>query len=94
MPKTVDFTHELFVDVLKYTLDYMQTGETVCGAEDPAVLTVTDELAAKHPELAGYSVVRVTERYVNAWKSDTFLEFSNLEITAEERERYEELWTE
>jgi hypothetical protein len=89
--KTVDYSAELFEDILAFALDYSQTGETVCGAQDPAVIDLANGFAVKYPSLAGFAVVRVTERYVSAWKSDTFLEFSNLEMTEEERERYEEL---
>jgi hypothetical protein len=85
----VDFTAELFDEVLANALCYYQTGETVCGAEDPAVISVGPELATSQPVLTGFEWVRVTERYVNPWKSDTFLEFSNREITAEEYAQYD-----
>jgi hypothetical protein len=87
----VDYTPELFMEVMDNMIDYVQTGETVCGAEDPAVIIIGSGFSIDHPELKGLSVVRVTERYVNPWKSETFLEFSNEDITAEEYERYEEL---
>lgn len=88
--KTVAYTPELFTDVVMHMLDYYQISETVCGSEDPAVITLTNGFAVKRPELAGYGVVRVTNRFVSPWKSDTFLEFSNDELTAEEYEWYEE----
>lgn len=81
---TVEYSQELYSDIMKSMLDYWQLGETVCGAEDPAVITVSERLANKYPEFKGFTVVRVKERYVSPWKSDTFLEFSNREITGEE----------
>jgi hypothetical protein len=89
--KTLTYTPELFADIMAEVLDYHQTGETVCGAEDPAVISLTNGFAVKHPELAGFGTVRVIDRYVNAWKSDTLLEFSNREITDEEYAQYDEL---
>lgn len=87
MTKTVEYSEDLFNDVMENMTDYHQTGETVCGAEDQAVISIGKEL----PGFEGYSVVRVTERYVNPWKSDTFLEFSNREVTPEEYARWDEL---
>ncbi len=87
MTKTVDYSEDLFNDAMENMADYHQTGETVCGAEDPAVISLRKEL----PGFEGFTVVRVTERYVNPWKSDTFLEFSNKELTTEEYERWDEL---
>lgn len=87
MTKTVEYSEDLFNDVMENMMDYHQTGETVCGAADQAVISIGKEL----PGFEGYSVVRVTERYVNPWKSDTFLEFSNREVTPEEYARWDEL---
>jgi len=90
-PKTVDYTPELFADVTANMLDYMQTGWTVCGAEDPAVITISREFGELHPDLKGYSVVRVIDRYVNSNKSATLLEFSNKEMTDAEYSQYDEI---
>ena len=87
---TLEHTAELYADVMANMLDYCQTGETVCGTEDPAVIDVSVKLAAKYPELAGLTVVRVTDRYVSPWKSDTYLEFSNIPMTEEETSLYDE----
>ncbi len=89
--KTLDYTPELFADIVDNQTDWHQTGETVCGAEDPAVINIGTEFGKKYPELAGLTVVRVIDRYVNPWKSDTLLEFSDREITATEYAQYEEL---
>lgn len=87
----MDYSPELFEAVMENMIDYYALGETVCGAEDPAVISVTDELGRLHPELAGLTTVRVTEKYVSAWKSDTFLEFSSQDITDDEYAQYGEL---
>lgn len=81
---TVEYSAELFADIMECMLDYWQLGETVCGAQDPAVITVSEKLAVFHQELRGYTVVRVKEQYVNSSRSDTFFEFSNREITSTE----------
>ena len=91
---TVDYTPELFDDICDSALDYFQTGWTVCGAEDPAVISLGAEFWGKHPELAGYTTVRVIDKYVSPWKSDTLLEFSNEEMTDEEYGLYEGLMEE
>ena len=88
--KTLTYTPELFADIVDNQIDWYQTGETVCGAEDPAVVYIGTAFGAKHPELAGYSVVRVIDRYANPWKSDTLLEFSNRDATDDELERHED----
>lgn len=88
---TVDYTPELFSDAMAHMLDYWQTGWTVCGAEDPAVFTVSEEFGQQHPDFKGYNVVRVIDRYVSAWKSDTLLEFSNQEISDDEYALYNEI---
>jgi hypothetical protein len=81
---TVDYSPELFSDAMEFQTDYLLLGETVCGAEDPAVIWLGEDFSAKHPEFKGFTVVRVIDRYVSPWKSDTLLEFSNREATAEE----------
>ena len=86
---TVDYTEELFDDICDSALDYYQTGWTVCGAEDPAVITLGREFGEKHPELKEFTTVRVIDQYVSPWKSDTFLEFSDRPITDEEYALYE-----
>ena len=90
-PKTVDYTPELFAAVLEHQTDYWQTGWTVCGAEDPAVIALDDEFGDLHPILKGFTHVRVIDRYVSPWKSDTLLQFSNQEITDAEYALYDEI---
>lgn len=85
MTKTVDYSSELYGQVMDNMADYHQTGETVCGAQDPAVVALRKPLA----EFPEYTMVRVTERYVSPWQSNTFLEFSNEELTDLEYERYD-----
>lgn len=87
--KTVSYSEDLYSEIMDNMTDYHQTGETVCGAEDPAVITIGTGLGAERPELAGFGTVRVIDRFVNPWKSDTLLVFSNVEITAEEYADYE-----
>jgi len=82
--KTVDYSPELFSDVMENMVDYWQLGETVCGAQDPAVISIGPEFFKKYPELAGLNFVRVIDRYVNPWKSDTLLEFSDRDISSDE----------
>ena len=91
MSETWAYTSDLFGDVMDSAVDYHQTGWTVCGAEDPAVISLGKEFGEKHPELAEYTVVRVIDIYVNPNKSDTLLEFSNEEMTFDEYALYEEL---
>lgn len=93
-PITMDYTPELWDDIMvsgDYVLDYFQTGWTVCGAEDPAVIYLPESFDKKHPELAGYTVVRVIDKYVNPSKSDTLLEFSNRGITDEEYAQFDQI---
>lgn len=90
MSKTAIYSAELYADIMANMEDYYQTGETVCGAEDPAVITLSPTFADKHPEYAGYGVVRVVDRYVSPWSSDTELVFSNDPLTADEYRQYEE----
>jgi len=90
-PVTLDYTPELFTDISAHTLDYWQTGWTVCGAEDPAVIALDDEFGELHQEFQGFTIVRVIDRYVSPWKSDTLLEFSTREMTEEEYSLYDEI---
>lgn len=85
------YTEELYADICIDMLDYFQTGWTVCGAEDPAVILLSDEFGASRPELEEFTVVRVIDVYVSPWKSDTVLRFSTDEITDEEYRLYEEI---
>lgn len=91
MSDVFEYTSDMYGDIMDCMLDYHQTGWTVCGAEDPAVITLSEEFGEIHPALAGYTVVRVIDKYVSPWKSDTFLEFSNDEMTDEEYRLYEEV---
>lgn len=88
--KTLSYTQELADDVYGNMVECFQTGETVCGALDPAVLEVSETLGKKYPELAGLNMVRVIDQYASPWSSDTLFEFSTQEITPEEYARYEE----
>lgn len=90
-PKTVPYSPELFQDVLAHQLDYWQLGETVCGAEDPAVITLDNDFSKDHPEFKGFTVCRVIDRYVSPWKSDTLLEFSNRDISSDEYQQSDDL---
>lgn len=88
--ETVDYTAELFAKVMENMADYYQMGETVCGAEDPAVITLTKPVEG----FETFTVVRVTNRAVSAWKSDTFLQFSNDGLTDDEYRQFDELMDE
>ena len=83
---TLPYTPELFSDVMESMADYQMTGWTVCGTEDPAVITLGPEFAVKYPELSEHSTVRVVDRYVNCALSETLLEFSSTPITDQEQE--------
>lgn len=87
---TVDYNRELFGHLMDNVGDYFTTNYTVCGAEDPAVIYIND-VGDKYTELKGYSVVRVIDRFLNSWSSETLLEFSNEDITDKEYEMYEKL---
>lgn len=89
--KELKYSQELYADIMAHAAEYFQTSETVCGAEDPAVIELLESFIRKHPELAGYSFVRVVDRYVSPWKSDTLLVFSNEGITPAEYAWYEEM---
>lgn len=90
MSKTLDYTPSLFQDIIENFEDYFQLGWTVCGAQDPAVIYLGEGFGEKYPELKKYSIVRVIDKYLNEWSSDTLLEFSNKEMTDEEYKLYEE----
>ena len=91
---TLDYTPELFEEIMDSFSESCLTGYTVCGAQDPMVIELGDAFKDNHPELAEYSVVRVIDKYLNAWNSATLLEFSNQDITDEEYARYEEVMQE
>jgi len=91
MEETWAYDSDLFGDVMDSAVDYHQTGWTVCGAEDPAVIVLSKKFGEMHPALAGYEIVRVIDKYVNPSKSDTLLEFSNRDMTDEEYRLYDEL---
>ena len=88
---TLDYTPELYSDICDSFLDHHQTGWTVCGAQDPAVIHLGEAFAKKHPELAEYSVVRVIDKYLNECNSATLLEFSNEDMTVAEYKAYEQV---
>lgn len=88
---TLEYNPELYGDIMDSFYDYFITGYTVCGAQDPAVIYLNNQFGRKHPSLAKYSVVRVINRFLNAWNSETLLEFSNKEITDKEYKWYEEI---
>lgn len=88
---TVDYTPELYGELMDSFLDYRQIGYTVCGAQDPAVIELGDQFKKNHPEYAKYTTVRVIDKYLNAWNSATLLEFSDKEITDEEYDESEKL---
>lgn len=87
--KTVPFTHELFSDIVGDSDEYYQLGETVCGAEDPAVVTLSQRFRDDHPEYRDYTTVRIVDQYVGPNRSETLMEFSNTPITAKEYQYYE-----
>lgn len=88
---TLDYTPELYESICMDYGDYHQTGYTVCGAQDPAVIYLGEYIGKKHPELAKYTVVRIIDKYLNEWNSATLLEFSNKDITDEEYKLYDDL---
>ena len=91
---TVDYTPELYDKVMEHMIDYHMTGLTVCGSKDPAVVYLNDEFGEIYPSLNGYSVVRVIDRFLNEWSSETLLEFSNEDMTDAEYKLYEEVMEE
>lgn len=92
--KTLDYQGELWGDIMDNYADYFQTWWTVCGAQDPAVILLNEEFGKMYPSLAEYSVVRVIDRFLNEWNSETLLEFSNEEMTDAEYKLYEDLMEE
>lgn len=88
---TLDYTEELYYDIVEEYLDYFQTGWTICGAQDPAFIYLSDGFRAKYKDLAKYEFVRVIDKYLNEWSSATLLEFSNKPMTDKEYEQYEEV---
>ena len=91
---TVDYTPELYGKVMECMGDYFMTGWTVCGAQDPAVVYLDNEFGRLYPTLKEYSVVRVIDRFLNEWSSETLLEFSNEDMTDAEYKLYEEVMEE
>lgn len=83
--ETLPYTPTLYADICESQADYHMIGWTVCGAEDPAVIQLGPEFGIKHPELSGFTVVRVVDQYVNCAKSNTLLDFSNTPITDAEQ---------
>jgi len=86
---TLDYTKELYEEICNSFTEYYQTGYTVCGAQDPAVIYLGEDFIRRHPQLKEYNVVRVIDKYLNEWNSATLLEFSNNDVTDEENEFYE-----
>jgi len=91
---TIDYSPELYGDITDGFYDYFLLWYTVCGAQDPAVIYLNEGLGKKYPELAKYSVVRVIDKFLNSWSSQTLLEFSNQDVTDKEYEMYEKLMKE
>ena len=92
--KTVEYNPEIFGHIMDCMGDYFMTGWTVCGAQDPAVVYLNDEFGKLYPSLKEYSVVRVIDRFLNDWSSETLLEFSNEDMTDAEYKLYEEVMEE
>lgn len=88
--KTLSYTQELADDMYGNMVECFQTGETVCGTLDPCVMELGTAFAELYPDLAGLTTVRVIDKFVSPWQSDTILEFSDRDITAEEYAQYEE----
>lgn len=92
--KTIDYNPDFYQDIMDCMGDYFMIGWTVCGAQDPAVVYLNDEFGKKYPTLKEYSVVRVIDRFLNSWSSETLLEFSNEDMTDAEYKMYEEVMEE
>lgn len=92
--KTFDYNPEFYSNIMDCMADWFQTGYTVCGAADMGVLHLNDEFGKMYPSLKKYSVVRVIDRFLNEWNSETLLEFSNEDITDAEYKLYEEIMEE
>lgn len=91
---TYDYNPEFYHDIMDCMADWYQTGYTVCGAADMGVVYLNEEFGKKYPSLSKYSVVRVIDRFLNSWNSETLLEFSNEDVTDEEYKLYEEIMDE
>lgn len=91
---TLDYTTDLWNDLMDNFEMYYQTGWTVCGAQDPAIIFPNEHFYKKYPELLGCPVVRVIDKYLNEWNSATLLEFSDKDMTDEEYAEYEKLMDE
>lgn len=84
--KLVDYSPELFDDIMDSFEDSWLIGYTVCGAQDPMVIDLGEAFGEKHPEFAEYSTVRIIDRFLNSWSSATDMEFSNTPLTDAEYE--------
>lgn len=92
--KTFDYNPEFYSDILDCMADFFLTGFTVCGAADPGIIYLSDRFGKMYPSLNNYSVVRVIDRFLNEWSSETLLEFSNEEMTDEEYKIYDQIMEE
>ena len=92
--KTFDYNPEFYHDIMDCMADWYMTGYTVCGAQDMGVVYLNEEFGKMYPSLSKYSIVRVIDRFLNSWNSETLLEFSNEEITDAEYKLYEEIMDE
>ena len=88
---TLNYTQELMTDIFDSNLEYYQTGFTVCGAEDPAVVYLGEAFKKKYPALKDYTVVRIVDTFISAWVSKTTIKFSNKKITKAEYKLYEKI---
>ena len=84
--ETIEYSKELYQDIMENNLQYLGIGHTVCGAEDPAIIYLGEEFKKKYPQFAKYKVVRVIDKYINSWRADTLLEFSNKTMTPKEQD--------
>lgn len=92
--KLIEYTPELFNDICQDYDDYYQLGYTVCGAQDPAFIYLSEDFGKRNPRLAKYAYVRVIDRFLNSWSSETLLEFSNKGMTEEEYADYDKVMEE
>lgn len=88
---TVDYTPELYEEIMDSFGESWLQGYTVCGQQDPAVIELGDHFIDTHPQFEDYTYVRVIDKFLNSWNSATLLEFSNHELTDEEYETYEDI---
>ena len=91
---TIEYTPELYQDICKDYGDYFQTGYTVFGALDPAFIYLGEDFGKRNPKLAEFRYVRIIDRFLNSWNSETLLEFSNEDVTDAEYKLYEEVMEE